>query len=185
MATEEETKAEEAKKAAEEAEKAEAKPTNDAELRKQLDASAAQIKELIEGRDKAKQRAREAEDAKLAEQGEYKTISERLTAEKEQLAKDLEERDGLIGTYKERDEAEFAVLLEQVPEVYRDSISDETLPLAKRLELAKKFAEVKPGAPGPRPPGDSANKSISRQTFDEMTPHSKSEYVRGGGTITD
>lgn len=153
MATEEEIKAEEAKKAAEDAEKAKETPANDAELRKQLDALAAQNKELIEGRDKAKQRAREAEEAKLAEQGEYKTVSERYKEEKEQLEKKLEERDGLIGTYKERDEAEFAVLLEQVPEAFRDSISDDTLPLAKRLDLAKKLAAAKPGAPGARPAG--------------------------------
>jgi len=162
MATEEEIKTEEAKKAAEEAEKAEETPANDAELRKQLDALAAQNKELIEGRDKAKQRAREAEEAKLAEQGEYKTVSERYKEEKEQLEKKLEERDGLIGTYKERDEAEFAVLLEQVPEAFRDSISDDTLPLAKRLDLAKKLAAAKPGAPGARPAG-----SGSAPTFAE------------------
>ena len=120
-------------------------------------------KELIAARDKAKEAKRLAEEARLAEQGEYKTLAEQRQEEADKLAKDVEEKNALLETYKARDEAEFAALLEQVPDTLKETVSDPILPLGKRLELAKKLIAEKPAAPAARVAGELTTDSLDDQ----------------------
>ena len=104
-------------------------------------------KTLIKARDDAKEAARLAEEAKLTENGEFKTLAETAQAQVADLKLQMEGKDAAIEVYNQRDEAEFKELLEKVPEAMRESISDESLPLAKRLELAKKLSTDTKGTP--------------------------------------
>lgn len=116
--------------------------------------------ELIEGRDKAKQRARDADDAKLAEQGEFKTLSEQLTSERDDLTKQLEGLIGKVEEYTKRDEAKLQTLIELIPENLRETVTGLTGSLAERIDLAEKLATVKPTAPNARPGGDAHNVTL-------------------------
>jgi hypothetical protein len=123
----------------------------------------AENKELIAARDKAKQKAREAEEARLKEEGEFKTLAEQKQAEAEKLAKDIEEKNSILEKYKERDKQELETLLKEVPETLRESIADDSLPLSKQLELAKKLVAEKPKGPGARPAGELTTDSLEEQ----------------------
>lgn len=129
------------------------KANADDETRKRLQHLEDENKQLIEARDKAKQARREAEEAALAEQGQFKEIAEQRQKELEALQKKVEESNGVLDKYRQRDESELAVLMEKVPEALRDSL-DDSIPLAKRLDLARKLVAEKPPGPGARPAGD-------------------------------
>jgi chromosome segregation ATPase len=120
-------------------------------------------KDLINQRDARKKKEEEAEAARLAEQGEYQTLAEQKQAEAEQLAKDIAEKNAILDKYKERDEAEFAELLEKVPDSLKETVSDESLPLGKRLDLAKKLIAEKPAGPSARPAGELHTDSLEEQ----------------------
>jgi len=142
--------------------------------------------ELIAGRDKAKQKAREAEEAKLAEQGEFKTLAEQKAAEAEALKVKLEELNGTISSYTERDEAKLQTLLADVPENLKGLIEKSSAPLAERLELAEQLMVTKEKGPGVRLPGDKGTaNTINRQTFEGMGAFEKSEFCKSGGKVTD
>ena len=119
--------------------------------------------ELIQQRQARKKKDEDAELERLAEQGEFKTLAEQSKEEALKLAKDVEEKDILLGKYKERDEAEFAKILETVPEEMRETISDETLPLSKRLDLARKLAVVKPASVVARIAGENTADSLEEK----------------------
>lgn len=142
---------------------AEASTGTDDELRTQLESLRNQNKELIEGRDKAKAKARAAEEEKLAKQGEFQTLAEQRAQELAEAKAQLEEREAILNTYKERDEKEFQSLLDKVPESFRESIADESLALSKRLELARKFVTEKPTGPGARPAGSEKASTMAEE----------------------
>jgi hypothetical protein len=143
---------------------AEAGTGGDDELRKRFESLEAQNKELIEGRDKAKQRARDADDAKLAEQGEFKTLSEQLQAEKKSLEEQLAGQSLVLEGIKERDEAKLKTLIELIPENLRETVAGNSGTLAEKIDLAEKLAEVKtPKGPLVRLPGDMSNQTLKEQ----------------------
>jgi hypothetical protein len=135
--------------------------------------------ELIAGRDKAKQKAREAEEAKLAEQGEFKTLAEKKSAEAETLAKQLEELNGTISTYKERDEAKLKTLLKDVPENLRETVANNSGTLAEKLELAEKLLTVKPSGPKARPGFDDK----TEKDYSELPAKERLAQARANGDI--
>lgn len=142
-------------------------------------------KELIKGRDDAKEKKRLAEEKALVDQGEFKTLSENQATQLTDLTSQLEAANGTLAGYTERDQARFDGMIEKVPEALRSSINDETLPLAKRLELAEKLIGEKPGAPGARPAGEEQKNSISRADFDTKTQTERSTFIKDGGTVHD
>jgi small-conductance mechanosensitive channel len=150
----------------------------------ELERLKAERAELIAGRDKAKEKARLAEETKLAENGEFKTLAEQKTAEADKLQQQLEELNGTVNGYVERDEAKFKTLLEKVPESLRETL-DDSIPLAKRLELAEKLIAEKPDGPGSRRAGELESNQITRSDFDAKSAAEKSSFIIGGGTVKD
>lgn len=142
-------------------------------------------KELIKGRDDAKDKKRLAEETALKEQGEFKTLSENQATQLTDMTSQLEAANGKLEVYTERDKTRLAGLIETVPEDFRDTINDESLPLATRLSLAEKHAAVKPAGPGARPGGDTQKNSISRADFETKTQPERSAFFKDGGTIHD
>lgn len=116
------------------------KPTDGDESRKRLEFLEGEHKKLIEARDKAKEEKRQQEERLLAEQGEYKTLAEKREQEANELAASLEGLNAKLEAYQKRDEEELQTLLEAVPEALRDDVADESLPLEKRLALARKLS---------------------------------------------
>lgn len=104
-----------------------------------------------------KQRQKEEEE-RQAEQGKFKELYE---AEKAKAA-EFEKLQEQLQTYQKRDEDRFNALLEKVPDNFKDLLTDD-LPLAKRLQMAEKFAQEQPKPPGYRPPGDSAAQSLEQK----------------------
>jgi guanylate kinase len=123
----------------------------------------AEVEEARKARDKAKEEKRIADAAKLAEQGEYKTLAEQAQEKADELAKQIEEKTATLDKYKERDKAELAATLEKVPEELRESINDESISLEKRLELAKKLAVTKQEGAGSRRAGSHEVDSLEVQ----------------------
>ncbi len=154
-------------------------------LRTQLSDLEKLNKELIKGRDDAKDKKRKAEEDALKEQGEFKTLSEKLQGDNADLTGQLEKANGRLDGYTTRDEARLATLLESVHEDFRADISNEALPLETRLSLAEKHATVKPAAPGSRPAGEHKTNSISRQDFDVKSQSERSAFIKEGGTVHD
>jgi hypothetical protein len=144
----------------------------DEEARKRLDYLEGEHKTLIEARDKAKDEKRKAEEERLKEQGEFKTLAEQRASELEEKEKALAEKDEVLKSYRERDEKEFSELLEKVPEELRGDLSED-LPLATRLNLARKLAAVKPDNPDYRGVGEAGGK----QKRGEMTPAERAGYI--------
>ena len=142
-------------------------------------------KELIKSRDDAKTAKRQADDKALADNEEYKTLSERLQGENAEQLKTIEGNKTALGEYQKRDEERLATLLESVPAEFKPIVSDEALPLATRIALAEQHASVKPGGPNPRPGGDPDKNSITRAEFDALGPAEKSKFAREGGKVTD
>jgi small-conductance mechanosensitive channel len=122
-------------------------------------------KKLIEARDEAKRKKREAEEAHLAEQGEFKTLAETRAKELEDLTVKLESLNGKVSEYQKRDEEELSKLLEGVPEALRDDVADDSLPLEKRLALARKLTDTKTVTKpvGVRLPGEDAPTTLQAQ----------------------
>jgi len=118
-------------------------------------------KDLISQRDAQKLKEQEIENKRLEEQGEFKTLAEKEQEKAAKLENDLTEANKTLEKYKERDEAEYLVLEEKVPEGLRDSLKD--LPLHKRLELAKKLIAEKPAGPGPKLPGSHETDTLQEQ----------------------
>jgi hypothetical protein len=142
-------------------------------------------KTLIEARDKAKKERDNAETARLTEQGEFKTLSEQLQVKVDSLSGDITKRDETLAGYQERDKKELDALLPNVPEALRAEVSDESLPLAKRLTLARALAGTKTKVPGYKEPGEPGSNSITRQAFDALSPADKSKHISDGGKIHD
>ena len=82
-------------------------------------------------------------------------------AEKAKAA-EFEKLQEQLQTYQKRDEDRFTALLEKVPDNFKDLLTDD-LPLAKRLQMAEKFAQEQPKPPGYRPPGDTAAQSLEQK----------------------
>lgn len=120
-------------------------------------------KTLIGARDKAKDEKRKAEEAALLENGEFKTLAEAKSAEVDDLAKQLEGLTGKLDAYQVRDEEEFKTILAGVPEALREQVSDETLPLDKRLSLAKALSTTKQQPAKYRPPGEPPANTLQAQ----------------------
>jgi hypothetical protein len=120
-------------------------------------------KTLIGARDKAKDDRRLADEKLLAEQGEFKTLAEQLQSQLDEKTGDIASRDERLAKYQERDEVEFKELLENVPEAFKALVSDESLPLANRLQLAKAHVGVKTQTPGYRPPGEQGSETLQEQ----------------------
>ena len=59
-----------------------------------------------------------------------------------------------VSRYEERDKTELAGLLEKVPAEFKDDVSDDTLPLSTRLNLARKLVGSKSKNLDYRPPGE-------------------------------
>jgi hypothetical protein len=125
-------------------------------------------KKLIEARDKAKDDKRKAEEAALVENGEFKTLAEAKSVEVDDLAKQIEGLNGKLAAYQVRDEEEFKAILENVPEALREQVSDETLPLAKRLSLAKALATTKKPLAGYRESGEPDPETLQGQYADAV-----------------
>jgi hypothetical protein len=142
-------------------------------------------KTLIEARDKAKKERDDAETARLTEQGKFKTLSEQLQVKVDTLSGDITKRDETLAGYHERDKKELDALLPNVPEALRAEVSDESLPLAKRLTLARALAGTKAKVPGYKEPGEPGSNSITRQAFDALSPADKSKHIKDGGKIHD
>ena len=142
-------------------------------------------KTMKESRDKAKEERRVADEKLLAEQGEFKTLAEKREGELAELTAKLTDLDETIAKYHERDKAELDAILPNVPEALRAEVSDESLPLAKRLTLARALAGVKPGKPNFKEPGEPGSNSITRQAFDALSPADKSKHISDGGKIHD
>lgn len=134
-------------------------------------------KELIEQRDAQKEKERKAEEERMTKQGEFEALAKQLQGEKETLAKQIEELTGKVGGYVERDEARFKELIANVPETMRGSIDDDSIPLAKRIELAEKVTAERPKAPGGRPPGD----NHTDEDLSAMSPQQRLQYARQKG----
>lgn len=120
-------------------------------------------KKLIEARDKLKKEKTIAEEAALLKNGEFEKLAQTKTAEVEDLTAKLEGLTKTIEAYTVRDEEEFKAILEGVPEALREQVSDETLPLAKRLSLAKALSTVKGKPPGYREPGEQDPTTLQAQ----------------------
>ena len=121
------------------------------EERKRLSYLEDDHKKLIADRDAAKEAKRAAEEKRLAEQGEFKTLAEQRAADLAEATKGTDELKAQLAKYAERDAAERAELIEKVPEHLREDITD-TTPLA----LIKKLTLTKDAPAGYRPPGDNA-----------------------------
>ena len=117
-------------------------------------------KELIDGRDKAKEAKRLEEEKRLTDNAEFKTLSEQLTAERDDLTKRLEGLIGKVEEYTKRDEAKLQTLIELIPENLRETVTGLTGSLSERIDLAEKLATVKPTAPNARPGGDGHNVTL-------------------------
>ena len=124
------------------------------ETRKRLEFLEAEHKQLIEARDKAKEEKRKAEEARLAEQGEYKTLAEQEKAQREQIEEEHKKATERLEKYHKRDEEKLAAIMEKVPESKRELIRDD-LDIDYRLKLAESYIDEKPPAPNYRPPGES------------------------------
>lgn len=159
---------------------------SDDELRKQLEASDAERKKLIEDRDKAKAKAREAEESALADQGKYKELYETQGTKLADLEKQIATSSGIIEGYQVRDKKELDGLVEKLPETLRGTVVDESIPLAKQLELARVLsANGKPDGPGFKGAGDGGENTMTRQAFDAANPADKTKFVRDGGKVVD
>lgn len=120
-------------------------------------------KKMIEARDKAKEKTRRAEEDALIENGKFKELSEAKSAEVKELIKKIEGMTGQLDAYTLRDEEEFKAILQSVPEALRDQVSDETLPLGKRLSLAKALSNTKQPPAGYRQPGEPPADTLQAQ----------------------
>jgi hypothetical protein len=120
-------------------------------------------KKLIKARDDAKEAKRLEEEKRLSEQG----------------------LNGQLSEYQERDKKELEAILATVPESLRGDLSDETLPLATRLSLARKFSTTKGKPPEFREGGEGGDNSKTRQEFDSLSPVAKSEFIKSGGKVTE
>jgi small-conductance mechanosensitive channel len=120
-------------------------------------------KTLIEARDKLKEDKRIATEKKLVEDGEFQTVAENAQKQVTDLAAEIEGLKGKLGSYQERDEKEFKAILENVPEALREQVSDDTLPLEKRLSLARALSTMKGQPPGFRQPGEPTPDSLQAQ----------------------
>lgn len=142
-------------------EEKEPKVVNDSEV-SQLKAEAAQRR--IENRELQKQledfkkQQQDALEKQQAEQGKFKELYEAEKAKATELEKLQEQLQG----YQKRDEDRFNTLLEKVPDNFKDLLTDD-LPLAKRLQMAEKFAQEQPKGPNYRPPGESAVPSLAEK----------------------
>jgi seryl-tRNA synthetase len=125
-------------------------------------------KKMIEARDKAKNEKRKAEEAALVENGEFKTLAESKSAEVNDLAKQIDGLNGKLEAYQVRDEEEFKAILQHVPEALREQVSDETLPLAKRLSLAKALSTQKQPPASFRQPGEPEPTTLQTQYEDAV-----------------
>ena len=142
--------------------------------------------ELITGRDKAKEAKRLEEEKRLADNEEFKTLSEQLTAERDNLTKQLEGQAETLGKFKERDEAKLKTLIDLIPENLRETVDGNSGTLAEKIDLAEKLATVKPAAPGARPGGDGGGgNTVTRQAFDAMDAGARSKFCTEGGKVTD
>jgi hypothetical protein len=153
------------------------------DLQAELDKLRGINKDLIGQRDAQKKKEEEAEAKRLEEQGEFKTLSEKLQGENKALSEKLEQLDGVVKQFNERDEQEFKTLLEKVPENLRGSLK-ESIPLADRLELARQLAGTKTGVP-PKVPGEEEKNSITRQEFEAKPPTEQSKFIAEGGKVVD
>jgi DNA primase catalytic subunit len=158
---------------------------NDDEARKRLTHLESENKDLIAARDKAKERAREAEEKKLTDNQEFKTLADTRLTELDALKVEQANAVEKLTAYETREEARLVKLIEAVPEAQRPLIKD-SFSLADRLELAESLAQTKPNPPTPRLPGEGGGKlTITRQTFDALSPADKSKHVASGGAIHD
>jgi hypothetical protein len=159
---------------------------DDKELRKQLEAVEAERKELIEARDKAKAKAREAEEGALAEQGKYKELYETQGTKLTDLEKQIATSSGIIEGYQVRDKKELDGLVEKLPEALRGTVIDESIPLAKQLELARVLAtNGKPDGPGYKGAGEGGENVITRDAFEVLGAVERGKFVADGGRVTD
>lgn len=137
------------------------------EAKKKTATALSENKTLIETRDGLKTKLatieteKEAEARRLQEeQGQFKELHEtaqakvlELTGQVESGAEERTSLEAQIGIYKERDKAELAVLIENVPEEFKAMVGDETLGLPKQLELARGLVKTKLAPPAVRIPG--------------------------------
>jgi small-conductance mechanosensitive channel len=135
-------------------------------------------KELIDQRDAQKKKEDDAEALRLAEQGEFKELSEKLQTQIDELTGKLETSQGQVSTYVERDEVRFKGMLEKIPENLRDTL-DDSIPLPKRLELAEKLIGEKPKGPGVKPAGNGSGDI----DLSDMSPTERLNYARENGLI--
>jgi len=142
---------------------AEAAKGGDDEARKRLAYLEDEHKTLIAARDKAKDEKRLADDAKLAEQGEFKLLAEQKQKELDAFAKQIEESNTILTGYKVRDEAKLQTLIELIPENLRETVAGNSGTLAEKIDLAEKLATVKPTAPGARPGGDTHTATLQEE----------------------
>lgn len=125
----------------------------DGETRKRLEFLEAEHKQLIEARDKAKEEKRKAEEKRLAEAGEFKTLAEQEKAMREKVEADYAKTVERLTAYEKRAEEKLNTLLEKVPEDKRQLIRPD-LDIDYRLQLAESLIVTEQKPPGYRPPGD-------------------------------
>ncbi len=140
-------------------------------------------KKLIGDRDKAKDEKRLAEEKRLTEQGEYKTLAEQKQTEVTDLTAQLESLNGNLEAYQQRDAKELEALLPNVPEALREQVSDDSLPLEKRLSLARALADTKQKPPGYRGPGEPEPETLQAQYEAAMKDGKVSEAMRIKGQM--
>ena len=161
------------------------KPELDNDSRKRLNHLESENKELIASRDKAKQKNRDAEEAELIKNAEFKTLAETKQAQIVSMTADHAKLTEQIAGYTERDSARLKTLMESVPEAQRGLIKD-SFSLPDRLDLAEAFAQTKTVPPQTRLPGEGGNaNSITRQSFDALSPVEKGKHITGGGIVHD
>ena len=151
MATLEEVQAENAKLQKQLADASKGGSTDDE--KKRLEFLEAEHKTLIQARDKAKEEKRLADEKRLNEQGEFKTLAEQRQATIDALTAEQQKAADQLGAYTKRDEDRLTKMLGTVPDNFKALITED-LPLLKRLEMAETFAQTKPTPPGHRPPGE-------------------------------
>lgn len=132
----------------------------DDEARKRLVFLEDDHKKAIDRRDKALKEKKEAEEKRLLEQGEHKTLAEQRAKDLDEAAKNSDELKAKIAAYEARDEEELKALAEKVPEAFKEDLADTTTPLDARLKLAKKLIGQKVQSAGYRPPGEPPPESL-------------------------
>lgn len=121
------------------------------------------------------------DDKAAIENGEFKTLYEKLKAEQEGSA-------GKVTAMEATLEKMLETEITAIPETQRVILDQFGTVLAKldfiATAKATKLFET-PGGPGVREPVEHQDGSMTRQEFDKLDPTAKAKHVSGGGKIHD